>query len=156
MSKAGISILIKVVSALLVLLVIAGGAFVWLQAKDKAPSGKAIQNSASSSSSGSGARSKSSARKKSPAKFSSFGAFDPDKAFEEGELVVADAPAGFADGARSLGFVVLERIQLGSIGMTAFRVRIPPRTKMDAARRMWSWAPLRIHFRRSHFRRSGP
>ena len=55
--------------------------------------------------------------------------------FEEGELVVVNAPAGFAEGARSLGFVILERIVLGSIGMTAFRVRIPPRTKLDAARR---------------------
>jgi hypothetical protein len=82
-----------------------------------------------------GARTKSRGAKKSSAKFSSFDTFDPDKAFEEGELVVVNAPSGFAEGARSLGFVVLERIQLGSIGMTAFRVRIPPRTKMDAARR---------------------
>ena len=128
--------MVKVVSVLVGLLVIAGGVFGWLMVKDKAPSGKKIITASSSvSSSGSGARSKSSSRQKSPAGFSDFDAFDPDKAFEEGELVVVNAPPGFAEGARSLGFVVLERIELGSIGMTAFRVRIPPRTKLDAARR---------------------
>ena len=118
--------MVKVVSVLVGLLVIAGGVFGWLMVKDKAPSGKKIITASSSvSSSGSGARSKSSSRQKSPAGFSDFDAFDPDKAFEEGELVVVNAPPGFAEGARSLGFVVLERIELGSIGMTAFRVRIP-------------------------------
>ena len=102
----------------------------------QSPNRKAIKNVSSSvSSSGSGRKSKSSSRKKSNAGFSSFDSFNPEKAFEEGELMVVNAPAGFADGARSLGFAVLEQIKLGSIGMTAFRVRIPPRMEMDSARR---------------------
>ena len=69
--------MVKVVSVLVGLLVIAGGVFGWLMVKDKAPSGKKIITASSSvSSSGSGARSKSSSRQKSPAGFSDFDAFD--------------------------------------------------------------------------------
>lgn len=43
----------------------------------------------------------------------------------EGEVLVANTPQGFESDARGLGFSVLERIRLSSLGIDAVRLRLP-------------------------------
>ncbi len=71
-------------------------------------------------------------KKADPTQFSSF---DPENSYEEGELVVVDPPAGFAEGASSLGFTILERVQLEELSFSVFRVRIPSGQNVRSARR---------------------
>ncbi len=61
--------------------------------------------------------------------------FDPSLRYEDGELVVVDPPSNFNDVALSLGFVVLERVPLGSLGMVVVRLGVPPGTAVPSARR---------------------
>lgn len=71
-------------------------------------------------------------KKIEPTEFSSF---DPEESYEEGELVVIDPPTGFADGARVLGFTILERVQLDELSFSVYRVRIPSGQSVRSARR---------------------
>ncbi len=60
---------------------------------------------------------------------------DPVNKFEAGELLVVNAPADFAVIAAGMGYRVVETINLGGLGMTALRVRIPRSATVPAARR---------------------
>ena len=60
--------------------------------------------------------------------------FDADNAFEDNELVVIDAPGDFEDRARSLNYFTLDRVRLGALSMTVYRVRTPVNLDMVSAR----------------------
>jgi len=52
--------------------------------------------------------------------------FNPDLAYEPGEIILADPPTGFEDKIHSAGFRVMEHINLGKLGLTVVRVSTPP------------------------------
>ena len=60
---------------------------------------------------------------------------DPVNNFVAGELVVLNAPAEFASVAGAMGYRVTETVTMESLGMTAFRVRIPRSRTVPEARR---------------------
>lgn len=51
--------------------------------------------------------------------------FNPDIAFEPGEVILSDPPKGFEDKIRPRGFRVLEHVTLPRIGMSLVRVKTP-------------------------------
>jgi len=51
--------------------------------------------------------------------------FNPDTAFEPGEILIAEPPSGFEDKIRQAGFGVLEHIRLGRLNMSLVRVSTP-------------------------------
>ena len=51
--------------------------------------------------------------------------FDPDTAFEKGELIVIDPPKKFSSGVRSLGYKVIETVKIAGLNITVQRLRIP-------------------------------
>jgi len=51
--------------------------------------------------------------------------FNPDTSFEEGELIVINPPQGFASGIRSLGYSVVETINMRELKIVVQRLRIP-------------------------------
>ncbi|MBT5013299.1 MAG: S8 family serine peptidase [Rhodospirillaceae bacterium] len=51
--------------------------------------------------------------------------FDPDTAFEKGEVIVIDPPSGFSSGIRSLGFSVIETVNITELKMVVMRVKTP-------------------------------
>lgn len=51
--------------------------------------------------------------------------FDPDEAYEEGEVIVLNPPKNFASGAGQLGFSISERVTLDSFGVSLFRLKTP-------------------------------
>lgn len=61
-------------------------------------------------------------------------AYNPDLDFEPNELLVLDPPAGFEDGARSLGFTIVEITNLATLRMNVYRVRIPSRSTVPEAK----------------------
>lgn len=77
-------------------------------------------------------RSKSSPSK-APAQNPGASPFNPDKAFEQGVLVLSDPPKGFADKIRSKGFRVIEQVNLRNLGMTIVRVQIPSNMSVKEA-----------------------
>ncbi len=66
---------------------------------------------------------------------SDFANFNPDKEFEDGELVVIDPPSNFSDAVRRLGFTVLEQSRLDALALTVYRVRVPRGVSVPDARR---------------------
>jgi len=59
----------------------------------------------------------------------------PDELVEPGELLVADPPKGFIDGAKRMGFEVLEVVQLRQLEMEIYRVGTPKGMKVSEARK---------------------
>jgi len=51
--------------------------------------------------------------------------FNPDLAYEPGEVMLSDPPPGFADKISAKGFFVVEHIALPRLGMNLVRVKIP-------------------------------
>lgn len=51
--------------------------------------------------------------------------FNPDTAYESGEVILADPPQGFEDKIRPLGFRVTEHIRLSRLGLSIVRVATP-------------------------------
>jgi len=51
--------------------------------------------------------------------------FNPDTAFEKGELIVIDPPKKFSSGVRSLGYKVIETVKIAGLNITVQRLRIP-------------------------------
>jgi len=51
--------------------------------------------------------------------------FNPDTAFEKGEVIVANPPSGFKSGIRGLGFSVIETVNMSELKMIVMRVRTP-------------------------------
>ncbi|HJP21137.1 MAG TPA: S8 family serine peptidase [Alphaproteobacteria bacterium] len=57
----------------------------------------------------------------------------PAERFEPGEVVVSNAPKGFARSVRGLGFSVLERVSLKELSVEIFRLRIPRASSVGQA-----------------------
>lgn len=51
--------------------------------------------------------------------------FDPDRAFEPGEVIIAEPPSGFEDKINAAGFRVMEHVNLGRLGIGIVRVATP-------------------------------
>lgn len=51
--------------------------------------------------------------------------FNPDTAYEPGEILIAEPPTGFEDKIRSAGFGVLEHIRLNRLNMSFVRISTP-------------------------------
>lgn len=51
--------------------------------------------------------------------------FNPDRAYEPGELIIAEPPAGFEDKIRPAGFRVMEHVNLGNLGLAVVRISTP-------------------------------
>jgi len=64
-----------------------------------------------------------------------FSRFDPDKSYEDGEVVVVDPPANFANEVQSMGFGVLERLSFADLDMNVYRLRVPSGQSVQGARR---------------------
>jgi len=60
-------------------------------------------------------------------------AFNPDRAYEEGELIAINTPEGFSSGIRSLGFHIIETIKISGTKMVVHRIRIPDGIKVSKA-----------------------
>jgi len=52
--------------------------------------------------------------------------FNPDRAYEPGEVIIAEPPADFEDKIRPAGFRVKEHINLGRLGLSIVRISTPP------------------------------
>ncbi|WP_170826942.1 S8 family serine peptidase [Magnetovibrio blakemorei] len=59
--------------------------------------------------------------------------FNPDTAYEPGEVLIAEPPAGFEDKIREAGFGVLEHIRLGRLNMSLVRVSTPSGMSVEDA-----------------------
>ena len=59
--------------------------------------------------------------------------FNPNTAFEPGEVVLVDPPKGFEDKIHPLGFQVAEHIRLATIGLSLVRVATPPNISVPDA-----------------------
>lgn len=62
--------------------------------------------------------------------------FNPDIAYEPGEVVLSDPPKGFEDKIRARGFRVVEHVTLGRLGMTLVRVKTPAGVSVPEAIKM--------------------
>ena len=62
--------------------------------------------------------------------------FNPDIAFEPGEVVLSDPPKGFEDKIRARGFRVLEHVTLPRLGMSLVRVKTPAGVSVAEAIKM--------------------
>jgi len=62
--------------------------------------------------------------------------FNPDIAYEPGEVVLSDPPKGFEDKIRARGFRVMEHVTLGRLGMTLVRVKTPAGVSVPDAIKM--------------------
>ena len=51
--------------------------------------------------------------------------FDPDKAYEKGEVIVINPPRGFSSGVRSLGYRVMESVKIKSLKIVVLRLGVP-------------------------------
>lgn len=51
--------------------------------------------------------------------------FDPDKAYEKGEVIVINPPRGFTSGVRSMGYHVMESVKIKSLKIVVQRLRVP-------------------------------
>lgn len=58
----------------------------------------------------------------------------PASRYADGEVVVANAPAGFEATATQMGFRVLERVRLANLGLEILRLSIPARSTVEEAR----------------------
>ncbi|MBC8445242.1 MAG: S8 family serine peptidase, partial [Rhodospirillaceae bacterium] len=75
-------------------------------------------------------------KKKSTSKKKSSGSskiFNPDNAFEEGEVIVINPPRGFASGIRSMGYQVIETVKISALNVTVQRLRIPAQMSVPKA-----------------------
>jgi len=62
---------------------------------------------------------------------------DPANQFEEGELLIANAPAGFSDKVRSMGYRIIEQTKLDGLNISMTIVRIPRgKTVPEASREL--------------------
>jgi subtilisin family serine protease len=68
---------------------------------------------------------KSKSKEKSKKKSNSSKKFNPDTAYEKGEVIVINPPKSFASGARSMGFQVIETVKIAGLKMTVQRLRVP-------------------------------
>lgn len=59
--------------------------------------------------------------------------FNPNTAFEPGEVVLVDPPTGFEDKIRPLGFQIAEHIRLATMGLSLVRVATPPNMSVPDA-----------------------
>jgi subtilisin family serine protease len=59
--------------------------------------------------------------------------FNPDNAYEPGEVLLAEPPAGFEDKIRAAGFGVLEHVQLNRLKMSIVRVSTPSKMSVPDA-----------------------
>ncbi len=64
-----------------------------------------------------------------------FSTFDPENSYEDGEVVVVDPPKDFANLVRGIGFTVIESVNLGDLGITVVRLRVPSGQTVRSARR---------------------
>lgn len=63
--------------------------------------------------------------------------FDPDNAYESGEVILADPPSGFEDKIRPEGFRVTEHTNLSRLNLSIVRIATPPNMSVsDALRRL--------------------
>lgn len=69
---------------------------------------------------------------------SGFGGAEPEDVYEDGELLVLDPPDGFNDAVRSLGFTVLEAVELTSLSTSVYRLQIPSGSTVAEARQQLS------------------
>lgn len=60
---------------------------------------------------------------------------EPKDDFEAGELVVLDPPQNFAAAVRARGYNVVEVVSLNALSLSLYRLRIPPGSTVEAARR---------------------
>lgn len=68
--------------------------------------------------------------------------FNPDTAFEPGEVVIAEPPRGFEDRIRPSGYRVMEHVNLGNLGISVVRVSTPPGMSVpDAIRQLATLLP---------------
>ncbi|MCW8915993.1 MAG: S8 family serine peptidase [Magnetovibrio sp.] len=68
--------------------------------------------------------------------------FNPDRAYEPGEVIIAAPPADFEDRIRPAGFQVKEHISLGKLGLKVVRVSTPPRMSVpDAVKKLGTILP---------------
>ncbi len=51
--------------------------------------------------------------------------FNPDLAYEKGEVIVINPPKSFASGARSMGYQVVETVKITGLKITVQRLRVP-------------------------------
>jgi subtilisin family serine protease len=63
-------------------------------------------------------------------------AWAPEDHYEKGEVLVVDPPAGFFDIVRRLGFTLIEKTQLGELGMTVYVLRVPVGSSVSNARHL--------------------
>ena len=59
---------------------------------------------------------------------------DPVNHFQPGELIVLDPPSGFTDAVTGMGYRILEGSNLQGLGVTMYRLQIPPGRSVPEAR----------------------
>ena len=60
----------------------------------------------------------------------------PEDRFEQGEVLVVDPPKDFINGAKRLGFKVIETARLSGLDIDVYRMKVPGGTSVVEARRM--------------------
>jgi len=53
------------------------------------------------------------------------GIFNPDTSYEKGEVMVVDPPKGFSSAIRSMGYRIIETVEVTEMKMKVHRIRIP-------------------------------
>jgi len=82
-------------------------------------------------------------------KFKAF-SFAPHEQYERGEILVTDPPKKFTSIIRRLNFSVIEKVELGEIGISVFRLRIPAGLTLGDARKILSTAIPNLNTEANH------